>query len=121
MNFAEKLMEARSAAGMTRQGMADRMLIPRSKIIKWETGKRVPLPFIQRFVLNKLKDIAQNERSDEYALDPESYREELREMRKNGARKLRYLSDEQRKEIEERRAAGENLEDIFNSMREKKQ
>ena len=67
-----------------------------------------------------MKEISKNERPDKYVLDSESYKEDLREMRRNGVRKLRYLSDEQRKEIEERRAAGEKLEDIFNSMRKKK-
>lgn len=60
-NFAEKLKAARKASGMTQQGMADRMLIPKRTIEKWEIGERIPPPYVQRFVLNELM-----ERVDDY-------------------------------------------------------
>jgi transcriptional regulator with XRE-family HTH domain len=52
--FGEKLKQARKAAGMSQQGMADRMLIPKRTIEKWETGDRTPPEYVQRFVLNEL-------------------------------------------------------------------
>lgn len=56
-NFAEKLKEARKAAGLTQQTMADLMLIPKRSIENWETGDRTPPPYVQRFVLNELQSI----------------------------------------------------------------
>lgn len=56
-DFAEKLKEARKAAGMTQQGMADRMLIPKRTIQDWEGGQRTPPPYVQRFVLNELESM----------------------------------------------------------------
>lgn len=55
--FAEKLKAARAATGMSQQKMADRMLISKRTIEKWETGERVPPEYVQRFVLNELKEI----------------------------------------------------------------
>lgn len=60
--FAKALKEARAAAGMTQQKMADRMLIPKRTIEKWETGERTPPPYVQRFVLNELELIAINKK-----------------------------------------------------------
>lgn len=60
MDFAEQLKEARASAGLTQQGMADRMLIPKRTIEAWETGDRTPPPYVQRFVLNELKSIKEN-------------------------------------------------------------
>lgn len=56
-NFAQALKEARAATGMSQQGMADRMLIPKRTIEKWETGERTPPPYVQRFVLNELESL----------------------------------------------------------------
>ena len=56
--FAEKLKEARALTGLSQQGMADRMLIPKKTIQKWEIADRVPPEYVQRFVLNELQDIA---------------------------------------------------------------
>ena len=56
-NFAEKLKAARKAAGMSQQGMADRMLIPKRTIEKWETAERTPPSYVQRFVLNELETL----------------------------------------------------------------
>lgn len=53
--FAEQLKEARAATGMSQQKMADRMLIPKRTLEKWETGERTPAPYVQRFVLNELE------------------------------------------------------------------
>lgn len=58
-NFAKDLQEARKAAGLSQQGMADRTLIPLRTLQKWEIGERVPPTYVQRFVLNELKEIAE--------------------------------------------------------------
>lgn len=60
MTFAEKLQAARKAAGLSQQGMADRTLIPKRTIQKWEIEAATPPPYVQRFVLNELRDIAEN-------------------------------------------------------------
>lgn len=57
MNFSEKLKAARAATCMSQQAMADRTLIPKRTIEKWETGERVPPPYVQRFVLNELESL----------------------------------------------------------------
>lgn len=56
--FAESLREARAATGMSQQKMADRMLISKRNIEKWETGERTPPPYVQRSVLNELAEWA---------------------------------------------------------------
>lgn len=56
-NFADALKQARAAAGMSQQGMADRMLIPKRTIENWEAGDRTPPPYVQRFVLNELEGL----------------------------------------------------------------
>ena len=56
--FAEKLKAARAETGMSQQKMADRMIISKRTIEKWETGERVPPEYVQRFVLNELREIA---------------------------------------------------------------
>ena len=55
--FAERLKAARAETGMSQQKMADRMIISKRTIEKWETGERVPPEYVQRFVLNELKEI----------------------------------------------------------------
>ena len=55
-DFAQQLKEARKSAGISQQAMADKMLIPKRTIEKWETGERVPPDYVQRFVLNELKE-----------------------------------------------------------------
>lgn len=57
MAFAEQLKEARASAGMSQQAMADRTLIPKRTIEDWESGRRTPPPYVQRFVLNELSTI----------------------------------------------------------------
>lgn len=56
-DFTERLKAARKAAGLTQQGMAERMLIPKRTIEKWEIGERTPPPYVQRFVLNELESM----------------------------------------------------------------
>ena len=56
-DFAESLKTARKNAGLTQQGMADRMLIPKRTIEEWERGNRTPPPYVQRFVLNELESL----------------------------------------------------------------
>lgn len=56
-DFAEKLKTARKKTGLTQQGMADRMLIPKRTIQDWEGGQRTPPPYVQRFVLNELESL----------------------------------------------------------------
>lgn len=60
--FAEKLQAARKAARLSQQGMADRTLIPKRTIQKWEIGERTPPPYVQRFVLNELAELAKIEK-----------------------------------------------------------
>ena len=55
--FAEKLKQARATTGLSQQGMADRMLIPKRTIANWEAGDRTPPPYVQRFVLNELEQL----------------------------------------------------------------
>ncbi len=56
--FADALKQARAAAGLSQQGIADRMLIPKRTIENWETGDRTPPLYVQRFVLNELSELA---------------------------------------------------------------
>jgi DNA-binding transcriptional regulator YiaG len=55
--FAEKLKVARAATGLSQQGLADRTLIPKRTIQKWEIEAATPPPYVQRFVLNELEDL----------------------------------------------------------------
>lgn len=55
--FAERLQAARKAAGLSQQGMADRTLIPKRTIQKWEIDAATPPPYVQRFVLNELESL----------------------------------------------------------------
>ncbi len=59
-SFAESLKKARIEAGLSQQGMADQMLIPKRTIEAWEVNGRTPPPYVQRFVLNELKSIKEN-------------------------------------------------------------
>ena len=56
-NFAQALKSARAATGLSQQGMADRMLIPKRTIQKWEIDAATPPPYVQRFVLNELESL----------------------------------------------------------------
>lgn len=56
--FAEKLKEARKAAGLTQKTMVARMLMPRRTLEDWERGLNIPPEYIQRLVLNELESLA---------------------------------------------------------------
>ena len=57
MDFSEKLKDARKAADLTQQAMAERMEIPKRTIQDWEGGLRIPPAYVQRFVLNELESL----------------------------------------------------------------
>ena len=57
--FSDALKSARKASGLTQQAMADLMLIPKRTIQDWEGDKRIPPPYVQRFVLNELSAITE--------------------------------------------------------------
>ena len=57
MEFQEQLKEARKAAGLTQQGMADITGIPRRTIQDWERGVMTPPPWTQRLILNELNTL----------------------------------------------------------------
>lgn len=61
--FSIKVKEARKGAGLTQQGMADLMLIPRRTIQDWERGLFDPPAYVQRFVLNELEAIGEQRRA----------------------------------------------------------
>lgn len=56
--FNEALRVARAATGLSQQKLADLTLIPRRTLQDWERGIAVPPPYVQRFVLNELADLA---------------------------------------------------------------
>lgn len=56
--FKDTFKEARLAAGLTQQAMADLFEMPKRTIENWEAGKRTPPPYVQRLVLAELKRIA---------------------------------------------------------------
>ncbi len=53
-----KFKSARVAAGLSQAAMSKLMEIPMRTIQDWEAGKRTPPPYVERFVLNELKSIA---------------------------------------------------------------
>lgn len=55
------IKEAREAAGLSQRGMSDLLGIPKRTIQNWETGQRVPPSYVERLVLEKLLDIANDE------------------------------------------------------------
>lgn len=76
LNFAEKLKDARAITGLTQQGIAEKMLIPRRTIEDWESGRRTPPPYVQRFVLNEL-ELLRRERAEEEREKREADQEEI--------------------------------------------
>lgn len=56
-SFAERLKEARKAAGLTQKTMVDRMLMPRRTLEDWERGINEPAEYIKRLVLNELESL----------------------------------------------------------------
>ena len=55
--FPERFKEARYATGLSVQKIAERMLIPKRTLEKWESGERTPPVYVQRFVLNELEGL----------------------------------------------------------------
>ena len=55
--FSERLKEARKETGLSGAKVSERMLIPKRTLENWESGVRVPPPYVQRFVLNELEEI----------------------------------------------------------------
>lgn len=49
--------EARLAAGLTRAAMSGLMEIPLRTLENWESGKRIPPKYVERWVLKELKEI----------------------------------------------------------------
>lgn len=56
-SFGERLKKARAEVKLTQQGMADKMLIPKRTIEKWESDTRTPPDYVQRFVINELEQM----------------------------------------------------------------
>lgn len=54
MTFSEQFKEARKATGLSQQALAERTLISKRTLEKWESGERTPPAYVQRFVLNEL-------------------------------------------------------------------
>lgn len=57
--FSERLREARKKTGLSVAKLAERMLISKRTLEKWESGVRTPPPYVQRFVLNELEELVQ--------------------------------------------------------------
>lgn len=55
--FSERFKEARKETGLSLAKLGERMLIPRRTLENWESGERVPPPYVQRFVLNELEEL----------------------------------------------------------------
>lgn len=54
-SFSEKLKAARDKAGLTQQGLSERLEISKRTIEKWENGSRVPPEYVQRLVLKEIE------------------------------------------------------------------
>lgn len=55
--FSERFKEARKATGLSVAKLAERMLISKRTLESWESGVRIPPPYVQRFVLNELEEL----------------------------------------------------------------
>ena len=55
--FAEQFKKARKATGLSVAKLAERMMIPKRTMEKWESGESTPPPYVQRFVLNELEGL----------------------------------------------------------------
>lgn len=62
-NFPQELKALRAAVGISQQKVADRTLIPKRTLEKWETGERTPPPYVQRFILNELTNMIEETKS----------------------------------------------------------
>lgn len=57
MTFSEQFKEARAETGLSVAKLAERMLISKRTLEKWESGERTPPLYVQRFVLNELETL----------------------------------------------------------------
>ena len=57
MTFSEQFKEARTATELSVAKLAERILISKRTLEKWESGERTPPLYIQRFVLDELNRI----------------------------------------------------------------
>nr|DAM27996.1 MAG TPA: helix-turn-helix domain protein [Caudoviricetes sp.] len=53
--MSSKIQEARKAAGLTQEEMAEKLEIPKSTIEKWEMGIRIPPPWAEKLIVEKLR------------------------------------------------------------------
>lgn len=98
-NFADALKQARAATGMSQQGLADQMLIPKRTIENWEAEKSTPPPYVQRLVLNELEQMGpQKEYMERMAEAERAYH--IRCIKENLAAAARI-----REELKEKRAS----------------
>jgi len=54
--FSQALKEARKAAGMSQQALADASRIPKRTIEAWEVQKRTPPEYVQYLVLDWIRN-----------------------------------------------------------------
>lgn len=54
------IKDARHAAGLSQQGVADALGIPKRTLQDWEAGKRTPPEWAEALVIEKLEKIAQD-------------------------------------------------------------
>ena len=57
MKMMSKLKEARLDIGMTQKEVTDLLEIPIRTWQKWETGDRIPAPWAEKLILEKLSTI----------------------------------------------------------------
>lgn len=55
-----KIREARIAAGLTQDAMAEKLGIPKRTIQDWEAGRRIPPEYVERLVVAELERIKNN-------------------------------------------------------------
>lgn len=60
-DFAGRLKNARAAAGLSQQAMANQTLIPVRTLEDWEAGRRTPPEYVRRFVLRELGEGADHD------------------------------------------------------------
>lgn len=64
------IRDARKAAGLSQQGVTDTLGIPKRTLQDWESGKRTPPGWAESLVVEKLEQIAQdNKKNSENPVD----------------------------------------------------
>lgn len=56
------IKESRTVAGLTQRQMADLFEIPLRTIENWEGGKSAPPPYVEKLIVEKLKQMAQEKK-----------------------------------------------------------